>query len=81
MGYQGKGLNINGQGIVNPIKVVELPRYAGLGYVQKEVGECSKTTHDQPMIGDESTSSNSSDSEGSMNTYQGHTRRKDSKTI
>ncbi len=35
MGYEGKGLGINGQGIVNPIKVEELPRQAGLGYVRK----------------------------------------------
>ena len=35
MGYEGKGLGVNGQGIVNPIKVEELPRQAGLGYVGK----------------------------------------------
>ena len=35
MGYQGKGLNINGQGIVNPIKVEESPHYETLGYVRK----------------------------------------------
>jgi len=41
MGYEGKGLGINGQGIVNPIKVEELPCQAGLGYVRKEVWECA----------------------------------------
>lgn len=60
MGCQGKGLGINGQGIVNPIKVEELPRYVGLGYVNKEVEECSKTASDQPMTDDERTSSHSS---------------------
>jgi len=47
MGYQGKGLDI-----VNPIKMEELPHYARLGYVKKEVGECSKTTNDQSMTDD-----------------------------
>jgi len=28
MGYEGKGLGINSQGIANPIKVEELPRQA-----------------------------------------------------
>jgi hypothetical protein len=32
MGYEGKGLGIEGQGIVNPIEVVEIPRYLRLGY-------------------------------------------------
>lgn len=63
MGYQGKGLSINGQGIVNPIKVEELPRYAGLGYVRKDVGEFSKTTCEKPTKDVERTSSFSSDSE------------------
>jgi len=39
MRYQGKGLNINSQGIVNPIKMEELPHYARLGYVRIEVWE------------------------------------------
>ena len=53
MGYEGKGLGVNGQGIVNPIKVEELPRQAGLGYVKKEVGECNKTVSEPPMTDDE----------------------------
>ena len=43
MGYEGGGLRANGQCIVNPIEMVEIPRYEGLGYVIKELGECSKT--------------------------------------
>jgi len=38
MGYEGTGLGINGQGIVNPIKVEELPHQVGLGYVVKDLG-------------------------------------------
>lgn len=50
MGYEGKGLGVNGQGIVNPIKVQELTRQTRLGYVRKEVGECDppKTNDEQP---------------------------------
>ena len=43
MGYEGKDLGINGQDIINPIEVVEIPHYIGLGYGEDEVGECSKT--------------------------------------
>ena len=32
MGYDGKGLGINGQVIPNPIQEEAIPRYAGLGY-------------------------------------------------
>jgi len=35
IGYEGKGLGVNGQGIVNPIKVEELPRQVGLWVCQK----------------------------------------------
>ena len=35
MGYEGKGLGIHGQGIINPVKVEELPYWKGLGYVRK----------------------------------------------
>jgi hypothetical protein len=42
MGYDRNGLGINGQGIDNPIEVVEIPRCASLGYSKGEVQECSK---------------------------------------
>lgn len=42
MGYEGKGLGINGQEIINPIKVHELPCQERLGYVGKVVGECTR---------------------------------------
>jgi hypothetical protein len=44
MGYDGKGLGINGQGMTNPIQVEGRPHYAGLGYGKEGDGECSKTT-------------------------------------
>jgi hypothetical protein len=37
MGYEGKG-----QGIANPIEVVERPRYLGLGYGEEDMGSFSK---------------------------------------
>jgi hypothetical protein len=43
MGYEGKGLGIEGQGIVNPIEVVEIPHYLGLGYGKEDIGTFSKT--------------------------------------
>jgi hypothetical protein len=42
MGYKGGGLGIHGQGITQPLEVVQRPRFAGLGYGQEEIGECSK---------------------------------------
>ena len=57
MGYEGKGLGVNGQGIVNPIKVEELPCQTGLGYVRKEVGECAETVSEPPTTDDEKPSS------------------------
>jgi len=56
MGYEGKGLGVNCQGIDNPIKVEELPHQAKLGYVKKEVGECVETIS-EPTTDDEKPSS------------------------
>jgi len=66
MGYEGRFLGANGRGIVNPIKVVELPQYAGLGHVREEVGECSKAAEaiepsSDESVQDESTPSHSVD--------------------
>ena len=41
MGYDGRGLGVNGQGIINPIEVKRQPHKAGLGYT--EIGESSKS--------------------------------------
>jgi len=32
MGYDGKGIGINGQGMTNPIQAKIISRHAGLGY-------------------------------------------------
>jgi hypothetical protein len=42
MGYKGGGLGINGQGVTQPLEVVQRPPFAGLGYGKVEIGECSK---------------------------------------
>jgi hypothetical protein len=43
MGYEeGKGLRIEGQGIVNPIEVMERHRHLGLGYGEMDLGVSSK---------------------------------------
>ena len=57
MGYEGKGLGINGKGIVNPINVEELPHQARLGYVEKKVGECIEIASKRPTTDDEKPSS------------------------
>ena len=57
MGYGGKGLGSNSQGIVNPIKVEELPHQGGLGYVRKEFWERIKTNSKPPTTDDEQPSS------------------------
>ncbi len=48
MGYQGKFLNINGQGIINPVKVVELPYIQDLGILGRRLGNALKepTNHE-----------------------------------
>jgi hypothetical protein len=39
---EGKGLGCKGEGIVNPIEVVERPQYLGLGYGEVGLGASSK---------------------------------------
>ena len=53
MGYEGKCLGINGQGIFNPIKLEKLPRQVALGYVRKEFGERDETVSEPTMTNDE----------------------------
>ena len=60
MGYNGGGLGIKGQGIVQPIKVTKCPRYQGLGYHEKTSSEsswdsckhCHKQGHDDASCWD-----------------------------
>ena len=47
MGYKGGGLGIHGQGITQPLKVVQRPRLAVCGYGQEEIGECSKSVEER----------------------------------
>ena len=39
MGYNGRGIDINSQGIVHPIKVLKCPQYQGLGYREETSSE------------------------------------------
>ena len=41
MGYKGGGLGVNGQGMTQPLEVVQRPQFASLGYIG---GECSKVS-------------------------------------
>jgi hypothetical protein len=63
MGYDGGCLGENSQGIVNPIKLVELTRHAGLGYVREEVGECSNTVNERNSKSAEESESSSDESD------------------
>jgi hypothetical protein len=54
MGYDGKGLRINGQGMANHIEVLERPHYASFGYGKGEVEECSKVTKETNASREES---------------------------
>ena len=47
MGYKGGGLGVRGQGITQPLEVVQRPCYAGLGY--NEEG-CSKDIKDKQIM-------------------------------
>jgi hypothetical protein len=60
MGYEGGGLGTNDQGIIAPILAVVWPRYVGIEYVPKDVGESSKTIHEEdPKIVTETPEVNS----------------------
>ena len=63
MGYEGKSLGVNSQVIMNPIQVVELLWYIGLGYVRKEETWDSSSDKSETMQDVEITSPPSSDSE------------------
>jgi hypothetical protein len=64
MGYEGRGLGIEGQGIVNPIEVVERTRYLGLGYGEVDIGASSK-------MGSKTSEANNA-SNGQLKTLQEH---------
>jgi hypothetical protein len=49
MGYKGGGLGIHGQGITQPLEVVQRPRFTGLGYGKEENGECSKVVEEKTI--------------------------------
>ena len=42
MGYKGGGIDINGQGVTQPLEVVQRPPFVSLGYGKVDIGECSK---------------------------------------
>ena len=41
MGYKGGGLGVNGQGMTQPLEVVQRPQLLGLGYTE---GQCYKVS-------------------------------------
>jgi len=61
MGYDGRGLGVNGKGIISPIKVKERPRYEGLGYGHGEIGECSKIVEAKKSSSDDISRHDGSD--------------------
>ena len=42
MGYKGGGLGINGQGITQPLEVMQRPQLAGLGYIEGQFSKVSE---------------------------------------
>ena len=54
MGFDRKGLDINGQGMINTIYVEEIPHYVGLGYGKGENGGSSKTIEAREASSEES---------------------------
>ena len=61
MGYNKRGLIINGQSITNLIEVKEWPWYEGLGYGHEEIGRCSKITEEKKSSSDDMSHHDASD--------------------
>lgn len=61
MGYEEGGLKINGQGINNPIMVKDRTRYQGLGYGNREFGDCSKLFEVKKSLEDDMSHQDGSD--------------------
>jgi hypothetical protein len=70
MGYEGRGLGKHAQGIVEPIVVVERPKYCGLGYEWKD-GSNSKVDETKEKVPRTNFVSSSPPQEG----YKGESSR------
>ena len=64
LGYKGGGLGVNGQGMTQPLEVVQRPRFIGLGYTEGEfskVSEACNTFSEPSRKEDDGDTSKSSD--------------------
>ena len=72
MGYKGGVLGINGQGVTQPLEVVQRTRFSCLTYGKEENGECSKVV-------EEKTISSPTDSKKGIKLYCPHQIRDNSR--